>query len=253
MIDHAFRSVPFYREQWARGQRVLPEPLPVPGQDLAEQLFRLCPVTRPWKPNREPSLWLGDAHALADALALIGVLHRRTPVLEVRRAMVDWRRLDIVGSPYGVLLSPGADVRPAGRLTLQLRALRLAQVHGGATVVGSPSELTGVIRGAEEALGGPSLKWKPVHRLTLAEAQSTLAVVPTVVHDPYLGYLGSRGPECGQIHLLWKRVHCSPTVHGLAFTRLRGHRPTLVNVLPVNPGFSRVERCDVHGTPVLTN
>jgi hypothetical protein len=55
------------------------------------------------------------------------------------------------------------------------------------------------------------------------------------------------------VHLLWKRVHCTSTVDGLAFTRLCGHRPALVNVLPVNPGFSAVGRCSVHGTPVLAN
>jgi hypothetical protein len=255
-VDHAFRTVPFYREQWARAGRAAAEPEPVPAADLSEQLFRLCPLTRPWKPNREPSLWVGDPRALADALALAGVLPGRSPVLEVRRAMVDWRRLTIAGNPYGVLLSPDADVWPKGRLAMQLRALLLAQVHGGATVVGSPSELTGVLDEADVALGGTSLEWTRVHRLTLTEAQVAPAggaAMPAVVHDPFIGYLASRVPDCGEVHLLWKRVHCASTVDGLAFTRLCGHRPALVNVLPVNPGFSSVGRCSVHGTPVLAN
>jgi hypothetical protein len=254
-VDRAFRSVPFYREQWAQVRGSLSEPMPVRAHDLADQLFRLCPLTAPWKPSREPSLWLGDPGALADALALAGVLPRRGPVLEIRQAMVDWKRLYVFANPYGALLSPDADVRPTGRLVLQLRALQLAEAHGGAAVVGTPFELTGVLREADEALGGAAVQWTSVHRLTVAEAQAISAAGPataTVVHDAYLGYMGSLVPVCGQLHLLWKRVHVRPTVDGLVFTRLRGRRPSLISVLPTDPGFSGVGRCAVHGTPVLT-
>jgi hypothetical protein len=256
VVDRAFRSVPFYREQWARGRRALSDPVPVRAQDLATELFRLCPLTRPWKPSREPSLWLGDPGTLADALALAGVLPRRGPVLEVRPAAVDWGRLRILGNAYGVLLSPEAHVRPRARLAIQVRAFHLAVEHGGAAIVASPSELPDVLRESDEALGGEPLRWTPVHRLSVGDVDAISAAgsgTPTVVHDPFLGYLASLVPECGHVHVLWRRVHCIPTVDGVAFTRLRGRRPTLVNVLPVDPGFSGVDRCGIHGTPVLTH
>ena len=231
------------------------EPLPVRAADLSDELFRLCPLRSPWDPRREPTLWTGNLSALGDALALAGSVPRRDPVLEVRGAVVDETRLTRMGAPYGVLLAPDADVASeARRLTVQLGTLKLALDHGRAVVVGSPTELPAVLREVEAALGGVAVRWSRVPRLTLEEAatgDSGASQGGFVVHDPYLGYLAAGSPDCGGVHLLWNRVHAHAAPAGLLFTRIRGRRPTLVNVLPVHAGFRTVDRCRMHGTPVL--
>ncbi|MFN2468232.1 MAG: hypothetical protein ABR521_08925 [Gaiellaceae bacterium] len=263
-VERAFAEVPYYREQWASAGRALSEPVPVRAADLSEELFRLCPLRSPWDPRREPTLWIGDLTALADALTLAGARPRRLPVLEVRLAVVDSTRLGRVGAPYGVLLAPDADVAgDARRLALQLGSLKLALDHGRAVVVGAPTELPAVMRSAEAALGGVDVRWSLVPRLTLAEAAGADGGCEQrsgadggreerfVVHDPYLGYVAARSPDCGEVHLLWNRIHARPSQDGLLFTRIRDRRPTLVNVIPVHGGFSTVSRCRAHGTPVL--
>jgi hypothetical protein len=266
-VDRAFREVPFYRDQWATAGRALAEPHPVRADTLDDELFRLCPLRSPWDPRHEPTLWIGDPRALADALAVAGV--SRDPVLEVRRAVVDRTRLrrfgprngavvdrtrlGRAGNGYGVLLAPDADVASdARRLALELGSLKLAMDHGRAVVVGSPAELGEIVPRADAALDGVGVEWTPVHRLTPAQAAGADHEHRVVVHDPHLGYLAATAPDCRGVHVLWRNVHVRATEHGLLFTRIRGRRPTLVNVLAADPGFADVGRCAVHGTPALT-
>ena len=249
----AFREVPFYREQWAYAGRELPEPLPVRAAELQQELFRLCPLRSPWDPRREPTLWTGDPGALSDALTVAGTAPRRVPVLEVRGAAVDWARVGRYGTPYGFVLRADADVASDGRrLALHLAALKLAVDHGRAVVVGSSHDWSQLLPELDSALDAVAVQWSLVRRMTLAEASQAEAVEePAVVHDPFLGYIAARAPDCNEIHLLWDRVHAKVSSDGLLFTRLRGRRPTLVNVSAVDTGFSAVRRCRLHGTPVL--
>jgi len=246
----AFAEVPFYREQWASAGRELSEPAPVRAADLRQELFRLCPLRSPWDPRREPTLWAGELAGLEAALSAVGMPPRRTPVIELRASAVDWTRFGPAGAPYAFLLSRDADVASEGaRTALQLAAMKLAVDHGRAVVVGPRDELPEILRAVDAALAPVAVRWSAVHRMTLAEAAA--AAEPAVVHDPFLGYIAARSPECGEAHVLWERVHVKASPDGLLFTRLRGRRPTLVNVLPADPGFRAVGRCPVHGTPVL--
>jgi hypothetical protein len=249
----AFREVPFYREQWASAGRELPEPLPVTAGELQQELFRLCPLRSQWDPRREPTLWTGESGALADALTLADPDQRRMPVLEVREAAVDWTQIGNHRAPYAFLLRPDADVGGDGRrLALQLAALKLAVDHGRVIVVGSSAELAELLPELDRALAPVVVGWSPVHRVTLMQAASTSdAGVPAVLHDPFLGYIAARVRDCGEFHLLWDRVHAKLSPSGLLFTRLRGRRPMLVNVIPVESGFSEVRCCPSHRTPVL--
>jgi hypothetical protein len=173
-------------------------------------------------------------------------------VLEVRASAVDWTRFGRTGAPYGFLLARDADVAGEGtRTALQLGAMKLAVEHGRAVVVGARDEVPEILRAVEAALEPVSVRWSIVHRMTLAEAAAAGDAGPAIVHDPFLGYVGARSPECGELHVLWERIHVKASSDGVLYTRLRGRRPTLVNVLPVDPGFSAVERCPLHGTPVL--
>ena len=138
------------------------------------------------------------------------------------------------------------------RLALHLAALKLAVDHGRAVVVGSSHDWSQLLPELDSALDAVAVQWSLVRRMTLAEAFQAEAVEePAVVHDPFLGYIAARAPDCNEIHLLWDRVHAKVSSDGLLFTRLRGRRPTLVNVSAVDTGFSAVRRCRLHGTPVL--
>ena len=252
----AFADVPFYREQWASAGRQLSEPVPVRASDLRQELFRLCPLGSPWDPRHEPTLWTGELAGLAAALSAAGSLPRRSPVLEVRASAVDWTRFGRAGAPYGFLLSRDADVEGDGaRTALQLGAVKLAVDHGRAVVVGPRDEVPEIVRAVDAAIAPVALDWSVVHRVTLAEAAAAAGAErppePEIVYDPFLGYVAARNPECGEVHLLWERIHVKVSPDGLLYTRLSGRRPTLVNVLPVDPGFSAVGRCALHGTPVL--
>jgi hypothetical protein len=255
-VDRAFAEVLLYREQWAVAGRVLDEPTRVRAADLAEELYRLCPIARPWNPTREPSLWIGSPSQLRDVLTLAEVLdpdRPDRPVLEVRQAVVDWPRLGRWGPPYAALLGPTAPVADeARRRALALPAWTLALAHGGAIVVGSTDERAAFRAEAQAVLGGIDLRWDEVDRASLAAAAESSEPGPLVVQDPYLGYLAARLPSCGRVHLLWSDVHCRETPGGLVFTRLRTSRPTLVNIIPVDPGFTRVAHCPTHGTPILS-
>jgi hypothetical protein len=251
----AFADVPFYREQWASAGRQLSEPVPVRACDLQHELYRLCPLRSPWDPRREATLWTGELADLAAALSAVGMPPHETPVLDVRASAVDWTRFEHAGAPYGFLLSRDADVASeCRRMALHLRALKLAVDEGRAVVVGPRDEVPEILRAIDTALGDVAVQWSVVHRMTLSEAAAAghgEHAEPAIVHDPFLGYVAARSPECGEVHVLWDRIHVKASPDGLLFTRLSGRRPTLVNVVPVDCGFAAVGRCPMHGTPVL--
>jgi hypothetical protein len=254
-VDRAFREVPYYRDMWGEAGRALPEPRVSPAAELADQLFRLCPLARPWRAREEPSLWIGSPADLAAALSLATEERVHGPVLEVRPALVDWTALPPRRGPrYGVLLAPDATVGAVTtRLSLHVPALALAAAAGGAVVVGSPAQLAQVVPEVTQALAGRDLRLDGLPRLSLAAAAADPDVAPALLHDPYLGHVGARPRSCRRAHVDWRRYHCRRREPGVVVTRLRDRRPTLVDVLPVEPGFGGVGRCPEHGTPVLVD
>jgi hypothetical protein len=263
VVRTAFGRVPFYRDQWAAAGRALDEPEPTPSAALAGQLYRLCPFALPFDASREPSLWIGDGRELRDALALTGA-PRRTPVLEVRDAVLDRRALTPAGPRYGVLLAPDARVvDEARRRALNAAAHELASRAGRAIVVGERSALDAIL---------PELDGVRVHaveRMTVAlavrDARSggvrdarpgaVRDALTGVVHDPHLGYFAGIHPGCGRIHLLWRRFHARPAGRMTAVTALRRRRPVLVGVVP--DGAEALDTlimagCPEHGTPILS-
>lgn len=238
----AFRTVPFYREQWAAAGRPLRDPVPVEAGELRTQLFRLCPLARPHRPGREPSLWTGDPRDLRAALALAGALPAGLPVLEVRPALVDWTELGRGGPRYAPVLSPGAVVAdPARRAALNARAVALAGATG-AVLVGAPDELHAVL--AELGVAARTV-------LRLRPGQPAPGHGPAVLHDPQLGYLGARVRSCGRFHLDHARYHARADPDGVLVTKLRQTRPTLVNVRPAGARTVTVRYCPDHHSPTL--
>jgi hypothetical protein len=263
--------VPFYRDQWAAAGRALDEPEPTPSAALAGQLHRLCPFALPFDASQEPSLWIGDGRELRDALALTGA-PRRTPVLEVRPAVLDRRALTPAGPRYGVLLAPDARVVDEDRRrALNAAAHEPASRAGRAIVVGERSALDAIL----PELDG--IRVHAVERMTVALAVRDARPVvvqdarpevirevrhgsvqnarPAVVHDPHLGYFAGIHPVCGQIHLLWRRFHARPAGRATAVTALRRRRPVLVGVVP--DGAEALDAlitagCPEHGTPILS-
>lgn len=248
----AFATVTFYREQWAVAGRVLAEPVPTPADALPDPPHTLCPFARPWTPDREPSLWTPSLRALGRALRMAGC-HERLPVLEVREALLDQiriRRHPLQPRPdypaYRVLLSPTSIVAsPARRAELDQEALHAAAAGGGGWLVGGPPELAAV-----PELAGVRLR--PVHRLPVAATADHPATdVPTVLHEPRLGYLGAFVPECRRFHLDGRRVYARDRAGTVALSLPYSRRPTLLDIVP--PGAERVTvgRCERHRTPVL--
>jgi hypothetical protein len=232
----AFRRVPFYREQWAVAGRTLEDPEPVPADALTDQLFRLCPLGRPWRPGAEPSLWIEDRTALRQAVRMVSDV--RT-VLEVRSSFLDRTSLGR-GVRYAVVLPPGADtVDEERRRTLNRRAETLP---GGSVLIGSPRELAAV---------GDEIAGAPVPRLSLRAALDGDAVA--LVHDRRLGYYAARRPSCGRLHLLWRRFHLRLDDEGTPMiTDLHRTRPTLVNIVPAGAPPISAGHCPDHDGPVLT-
>ncbi|WP_026414415.1 hypothetical protein [Actinomadura oligospora] len=239
-VARAFSEVPYYREQWAAAGRRLDEPAPAASAGLADQLFRLCPLGSPFRPTREPSLWLAETATLRAALAVAAP--SRLPVIEAGPSMLDRRTLDR-GRPYAVILPPGADVvDESRRRALNERAVGLA-AGSGAVVVGARDELDAVL----PEIIAPSLI--TVVRASAAEAITTSG--PVVAHDPALGYLAARHPACGALHLLWRHHHARVVDGVLQVTSLRRRRPTLCSVVPHDSGGVTVDRCHAHDTPTL--
>ena len=59
-VRWAFDRVSFYRDQCAVAGRLLSEPQPTPLASVPKPPHTLCPFSRPWRPDREPSLWTPD-------------------------------------------------------------------------------------------------------------------------------------------------------------------------------------------------
>jgi hypothetical protein len=249
VVTRAFHEVPFYREQWAVAGRVLPEPEPVQSRELIDQLFRLCPLSRPFRPAREPSLWTGELRGLRAAAQLTTGAPRGTLLLEVREAMLDRR----MGGPrYGVVLPPGARTAGEGRrCALNRIAATLAARAGRALVVGSPQELAEVLPELRAAAGRPAgLELIGVPRMTLGQAVRERQA-PMLAHDPCLGYVAARVPTCGRIHLLWREFHARADGGAVTVTALRRRRPTLVNVIPADSTRLTRRICPEHRSPVI--
>ncbi|MEU6999085.1 hypothetical protein [Nonomuraea sp. NPDC046570] len=219
----ALTEVPYYREHGVR---------PTPIAELLPELYRLCPLARPWRPEREPSLWIGDPGPLRDALVSAGLLRRGLPVLEVREALVDWRRVG--PAPYATVLAPDADTGgPARRPGLLQAPAELASAAGGALLVGGAAELDRL----EPELG------VPVTRVTRSGGAGGL-----LLYDRWLGYLGTWREECAAYHLNWRRFHARRTPGGVSLTALDRRRPTLVDVLA---GLPTMVVCAAHGRPAV--
>ncbi|WP_336204418.1 hypothetical protein [Nonomuraea sp. LPB2021202275-12-8] len=244
VVRTAFGQVPFYRDQWVAAGRALDDPEAVPSAALTGQSHRLCPFARPFDASQEPSLWIGDGRDLRDALALAGA-PRRTPVLEVRSAVLDRRALTPAGPRYGVLLAPDAPVvDEARRGALNATALGLATRAGQAIVVGERPALDAIL---------PELHGVRVHAVERMDvARAVRESRPGVVHDPHLGYFAGIHPGCGRTHLLWHRFHARPAGRATAVTALRRRRPVLAGVVPDGAEALGTAACPEHGTPIVS-
>ncbi|GAA3545608.1 hypothetical protein GCM10022419_027330 [Nonomuraea rosea] len=254
----AFRRVPFYRDQWVAAGRELDEPECVPSAGLTGELHRLCPFARPFDAAGEPSAWIGDGLDLREALALAGA-PRRAPVLEVRAAVLDRRRLGLGGPRYGVLLAPGAKVvDEERRRALNAAALGLAAGAGRAVLVGErPAldlllpELDAVqVTVVERTTAGEAARTTTARERTPAQEAEPGAGLG-VVHDPHLGYFAATVPACGRTHVLWRRFHARHTGGTLAVTALRRTRPVLAGVVPDGADALTLAACPEHGTPIV--
>jgi hypothetical protein len=252
MAGTAFRRVPFYRDQWVAAGRELDEPECVPSAGLAGELHRLCPFARPFDAAGEPSAWIGDGLDLREALALAGA-PRRAPVLEVRAAVLDRRRLGLGGPRYGVLLAPDAKVvDEERRRALNAAALGLAAGAGRAVLVGERPALDPLLPELD------AVQVTVVERTTAQEAapgpigeRAEPGAGLGVVHDPHLGYFAATVPACGRTHVLWRRFHVRHAGGALAVTALRRTRPVLVGVVPDGAEALTLAACPEHGTPIV--
>lgn len=249
VVGRAFREVPYYREQWAIAGEALTEPVPVASDHLVDQAFRLCPLSRPWLPDKEPSPWTGDPEVLAEMLRLAGVTRRGVPVIEVRPSMVDWTSLGHGGPRYAAMLPPGADVvDEERRLLLNAPATALAARAGSALLVGGPGEVAAV-----RSELGPEVDVTPVIRGTVgdvARAGSRPGDPARLACDPCLGYLGATVPSCGNLHPLWRRHHLRTENGALLVTALQ-RRPALCSVVPAGSSGVTVGSCEEHRSAIL--
>ena len=245
----AFATVTFYREQITEFNTPLPEPRPTPAAALPDPPHTLVPFARPWSAQHEPSLWTPRPQPLAAVLRLAGC-RDQLPVLEVRQALWDrtrigngWRR-----RRYAVLLSPTARVAsPQRREELNQDALAVVG-NGPGWLVGTAEELAALPK-------QPQLR--PVLRLPIQavvdrpDDLNAASPPPAVLHEPRLGYVGARKPECGQWHLDWRRVYARERDGQLTLSRLDQRRPTLLGLLVPGADHVRVDHCPRHRTPVL--
>jgi hypothetical protein len=242
----AFATVPFYREQCARGGGLLIEPDPTRTGDLPDPPHTLCPFARPWSAADEPPLWTPDPRALARVLRLSGC-GARIGVLEVRDAVLDHGRLPgLRRRGHRVLLTADAVVAsPWRRADINAVALSVLSASGGAWVVGTPEELASL----PSAAGIPLI---PVARLPVRAASLPVSVgTPALLHDPVLGYVGALVPECGEFHLDHPRVYPRERGGLLTLSLPRSRRPTLLAIACAGAETVRAAECDSHRTPVL--
>ncbi len=235
----AAREVPFYREQSERAGREIRRPEPVPVAELADRLWALCPISRPYVAAREPTLWTGVPADLAAAVRRTGV--RAAAVLEVRSSWVDWTRLGPAGPRYAPVLAPDAVVRDQS--TADGPARTLAASPRVTALVSPPEHVDDVVKRTGHR--GPV-----VRRLAPAEVAGP-GDGPAVVFDRRLGYFAALAPGCGRPHVLWQRFHVCAEDGLLVVTALRRTRPTLVRVALDGGALTAVAECPRHGEPVL--
>jgi hypothetical protein len=233
-VRRAFGTVLFYREQWAVAG--VAEPVPTPVAELPDPPHSLCAFTRPWSPDREPSLWTGEPWPLARALRMAGCGWRR-PVLELRPALLDRTRLP-PWRGYHVLLSPSALVAsPAHREALNAAAL----AGTGGWLVGAPDELASLP-------AHPGLR--PVLRLPVGAAAAPAPDGPAVLFEPRVGYLGAVHPRCRRFHLD-RHVYARERSGLVTLSLLGRRRLTLLDIVPPAADTVRLDRCRRHGTTVV--
>jgi hypothetical protein len=231
VVRLAFREVTFYRSQCAAAGRLLDEPVPTPTTAVPDPPYELCPFRRPWRPDRDLPLWTPDPRQLVGALRIARLLPASGTVVEVRRALVDLPRLTR-RVRYAVLL--GDDAVAADRRATN--AATLAAVSAPVLLVGPA--------------GWPEPVTVP--RADLASvADGSAPAGPLLLHDPTLGYLGARHPDCGGLHVDTGLVHVAARAGRLAFSLLRRRRPTLLAMVPPGAGDLRLAACGRHRTPVL--
>ncbi|GIJ55537.1 hypothetical protein [Virgisporangium aurantiacum] len=231
VVRRAFREVTFYRSQCAAAGRLLDEPVPTPTAAVPDPPYELCPFRRPWRPDRDLPLWTPDPRQLVGALRIAGLLPAAGTVVEVRRALVDLPRLTR-RVRYAVLL--GADAVAADRCGTNAATL---------DAVRAPVLLVGPVDWPDPVT---------VPRVDLARvADGSAPPGPLLLHDPTLGYLGARHPDCGGLHLDINVVHAAERDGRLAFSLLRRRRPTLLAMVPPGAGNLRLATCARHRTPVL--
>jgi hypothetical protein len=230
-VRRAFREVTFYRSQCAAAGRLLDEPVPTPTTAVPDPPYELCPFRHPWRPDRDLPLWTPDPRQLVGALRIARLLPAGGTVVEVRRALVDLPRLTR-RVHYAVLL--GDDAVAADRCGTNAATLKAVR--------------------APVFLVGPASWPDPVSvpRVDLAAvADGSAPAGPLLLHDPTLGYLGARHPDCGGLHLNTGLVHAAARDGRLAFSLPRRRRPTLLAMVPPGAENLRLTACARHGTPVL--
>ncbi|MEV4113336.1 hypothetical protein [Nonomuraea sp. NPDC049695] len=238
-VARAFGTVPYYREMWAEAGARREDPAPTPATRLQEVLAGLYPLGAPYERRREEPGWIGEPAELLEALRLTGAYRGERPLFEVRRALLDWRRIG--RARYHVVLSADAEVADPETRAAGLRALRAAREPA---LLGDPGQLA-------ELPDHPG-RARLLVRLPLTDLEThERDAHGHVVHDAQLGYLGGRDRGCGQVHVNWRRVHVRQTPAGPLFTLLRRRRPTLVGISVPGAAHLAVERCGRHGTPVL--
>lgn len=238
VATRALRDVSFYREQCARSGTGLRVPEPVRSADLESRLWTLCPLSAPYSPNREPSLWTGDPADLAAVLRLAGCPSRA--VLEQRSSWVPWTRLAVGGPRYAAVLAADAPGVDAERVAALDEPARRLAAHQDAVLVGDPATAARI-----------GFTGTVVPRCSLAEAAGHTGG-PAVVFDAHLGYFAARPASCAAWHVSWRRFHAEVTDGAVLVTALHRRRPTLVRVIPEDSAFTAVGECAEHGTPILT-
>ncbi|MEV0237429.1 hypothetical protein [Nonomuraea sp. NPDC050786] len=263
-VAQAFGTVPYYREMWAEAGARREDPAPTPVTRLEEVLAALYPLGAPYERRREEPGWIGEPAELLEALRLTGAYRGERPLFEVRRALLDWRRVG--RARYHVVLSADAEAADPETRAAGLRALRAAREPA---LLGDPGQLAelpdhpgGARLLVRLPLTDPAVSEHGAHEHGAhehgAHGQEVHGqevhgqeVHGHVVHDGHLGYLGGRDRGCGRVHVNWRRVHVRQTPAGPLFTLLRRRRPTLVGISVPGTAHLAVERCARHGTPVL--
>ena len=253
-VRRAFREVTFYRSQCAAAGRLLDEPVPTPTAAVPDPPYELCPFRHPWRPDRDLPLWTPDPRQLVGALRIARLLPAGGTVVEVRRALVDLPRLTR-RVRYAVLL--GDDAVAADRCGTN--AATLAAVSAPVLLVG-PADWPALPAGPAGLADGAALPAGPagggapvtVPRVDLASvADGSAPPGPLLLHDPTLGYLGARHPDCGGLHLDPGLVHAAVRGDRLVLSLPRRRRPTLLAMVPPGAANLRPAACARHRTPVL--